>query len=328
MTGPKTAPRRLGWRRPLVLEHSLVDFQVRGFATGPAQTRATLEAAAGSFLDGFNAELATAPDDAPDLADVPAHRRGLAAEGAAMAATLLDAGRVTGMRRTAALHAAHGGRYAYLLHVGSGWALAKLRRRRLGRIGAGAPLLRWLAYDGKGFCEAFFATPRALDRWRTHARRCSAVCEIEYQGVGRSLWFRACGNPDRLAVLVATMPARHHGDLWSGIALAGVYAGGVGADTYRRLAERAAEHRAAAAQGAAFGAEAWRLSGCTPGHADVAVPILTGVPPAVAAQWTWTARQGLTGPDRTADDYREWRLRIQRLATATAVGKAGAEDVA
>ncbi|OJF16225.1 DUF1702 family protein [Couchioplanes caeruleus] len=328
MTGPKTSSRRLGWRRPLVLKHSLVDFQARGFAGGPAGTRATLEAAATSFLDGFNAELATAPDDAPDLSGVLPHHRGLAAEGAAMAATLLDAGRITGTRRTAALHAAYGERYAYLLHVGSGWALAKLRRRRLGRIGAEAPLLRWLAYDGKGFCEAFFATPRALDRWRTHARRCSAVCEIEYQGLGRSLWFRACGDPDRLAALVATMPVHHHADVWSGIALASVYAGGVGADTYQLLAERAADHRAAAAQGAAFGAEAWRLSGFTPDHAATAVPILTGVTPAVAAQWTWTARQGLTGPDHTADDYREWRLRVQRSATATAVGPAGAEDVA
>ncbi|MEV6599832.1 DUF1702 family protein [Actinoplanes sp. NPDC051346] len=323
MTGSK-----MSWRRPLVLRHSLVDFQARGFAREPAATRATLEAAAGSFLDGFNAELATAVDDAPDLSSVPADRRGLAAEGAAMAATLLDAARPSGTRRTAALEAAYGERYAYLIHVGSGWALAKLRRRRLGRIGAGAPLLRWLAYDGKGFCEAFFAGPRAFDRWRTHAHKCSAICEIEYQGLGRSLWFRACGDPDRLAALVSTMPPHHQGDVWSGVALASVYAGGVGPDTYRLLAERAAGHRAAIAQGAAFGAEAWRLSGFTPAHAEVGVPILAGVAPAAAAQWTWTARHQLSGPNRDAHDYREWRMHTQRLATTAAVGPTGAEDAA
>jgi hypothetical protein len=245
-----------------------------------------------------------------------------------MAATMLDAARITGARRTAALHAAYGDRYAYLLHVGSGWALAKLRRRRLGRIGAGAPLLRWLAYDGRGFCAAFFAGPAAFDRWRTHPRRCSAVCEIEYQGLGRSLWFRACGDPDRLAALVATMPAHHHGDVWSGIALAAVYAGGVEPATYRRLAELAAGHRAAAAQGAAFGAEAWRLSGAAPGHAETAVRLLTGTTPAIAADWTWIARRALTGPDRDAGDYREWRLRVQRLAIADPVSPAGTEEAA
>jgi len=328
MTRSMTPPRRLGWRRLLVLRPSLVDFPARGFAAEPAATRATLEAAAGSFLDGFNAELATGPDDPPDLSGTPAFRRGFAAEGAAMAATLLDAGRVGAARRTVALHAAYGDRYAYLLHVGSGWALAKLRRRRLGRIGASAPLLRWLAHDGRGFCAAFFAGPRGFDRWRAHPGRCSAVCDIEYQGLGRSLWFRACGDPDRLADLVATMPSRHRDDVWSGVGLAAVYAGGVGAETYRLLAERAAGHRAATAQGAAFGAEAWRLSGGAPEHVDTAVRILTGASPDTAAAWTWTARRELDGPGRDARDYREWRLRTRRLAATTAVGPAGTEDPA
>ncbi|MFI5495988.1 DUF1702 family protein [Actinoplanes sp. NPDC051859] len=325
MTGSHTAR---GWRRLLVLKDSLVDFEERKFATGPAATRETLEAAARSFLDGFNAELATTPDRAPDLSGVPPVRRGLAAEGAAMAATMLDAVRPSGTRRSAALRSAYGDRYTYLMHVGNGWALAKLHRRRLGRIGVEAPLLRWLAYDGKGFCEAFFATPQQLGRWREHRRPCTATCEIEYQGVGRSFWFRACGDPDRLAALVGTMPQQHHDDLWSGIALAAVYAGGVDADTYGLLAERGAKHRAAVAQGAAFGAEAWRLSGFTPAHAELAVPILAGVTPAVAAQWTWAAREHLGGMARTADDYREWRLRIQRSAAVAEVDSARGEDVA
>ncbi|MBG0566097.1 DUF1702 family protein [Actinoplanes aureus] len=325
MTGSKSPQRRLGWRRPLVLSPSLVDFRARGFATEPAATRATLEAAAGSFLDGYNAELATGPDEPPEL-DTPANRRGFAAEGAAMAATLLDAARISGTRRTDALHAAYGDRYAYLMHVGSGWAMAKLRRRRLGRIGASAPLLRWLAYDGKGFCDAFFAGPRQLDRRRAHAYPCSAVCEIEYQGLGRSLWFRACGDPERVAALVTTMPSRHHGDVWSGIGLAATYAGGAGPGTYELLAERAAEHRPSLAQGAAFAAEAWRLAGGIPEHCDIAVPILAGVTPATASAWTWTAREGLDVPDQDASGYRRWRLRVQRLAAATAVGPAAAEE--
>ncbi|GAA0459717.1 enediyne biosynthesis protein [Paractinoplanes deccanensis] len=323
MTGARTAPHRLGWRRLLVLRPALVDFASRGFATEPAATRAHLEAAAGAFLDGFNAELATGPDDPPDLAATPAPRRGFAAEGAAMATALLDAARPTGTRRTEALHAAYGDRYAYLLHVGSGWAMAKLHRRRLGRIGAPAPLLRWLAYDGKGFCEGFFAGPARLGRWRRHAGPCSAVCEIEYQGLGRSLWFRACGDPDRLAGLITAMPARHHGDLWSGAGLAAAYAGGVDAGAYGLLAERANDHRAALAQGAAFAAEARRLGGDLTEQTDVAVRALAGAEAGEAAAWTWTAREGLDGPSAGASTYREWRRRVQRLAAA-----AGAKDAA
>jgi hypothetical protein len=88
----------------------------------------------------------------------------------------------------------------------------------------------------------------------------------------------------------------------------------------------AAGHRAAAAQGAAFGAEAWRLSGAAPGHAETAVRVLTGTTPAVAADWTWTARRDLTGPGRDANDYRDWRLRIQRLSTADRVSQADTEE--
>ena len=65
--------RPAGWRRLLVLRPALVDFARRGFRTGPADTRATLEAAAGAFLDGFNAELAVPAHGAPDLSVFPEH---------------------------------------------------------------------------------------------------------------------------------------------------------------------------------------------------------------------------------------------------------------
>ncbi len=182
----------IGWRRVMTLRPELVDFAERGFRTRPVATRDRLEACALAFLTGFNAELAVGPDGAPPVDDLPEERRGFAAEGAAMAAALLDAFHPTGGRRLAAVHRAHAERHVYLLHVGTGWALAKLHRRRLGRLGTGDPLLRWLAYDGMGFCQAFFATERTLAgrlRPDRHAGRCPATCAIRYQGLGRSLWF-------------------------------------------------------------------------------------------------------------------------------------------
>ncbi|MGA5299655.1 DUF1702 family protein [Nucisporomicrobium flavum] len=313
-----TAP---GWRRVLRLPPSMVDFERRGFRTGPAQTRTVLEAAARTFLEGYHAELATRPGEPPELSAVPPDRRGFAAEGAAMAAVLLDSLRPAGAPRSAALHAAHDDRYAYLIHVGAGWALAKLRRNRLGRVGAGAPLLRWLAYDGMGFCTAFFAGPRALRRWSHHPGTCPATCDIRYQGFGRALWFRACGDPSAVAASVAALPVRHRDDAWSGVALAATYAGGVADRTYAELYDRAAGHRDALAQGCAFGAEAWRLCAYAPPHAAVAAEVLTGGPPERAAGWTWAARRGLDLPGADAGDYRAWRQRVQAMAAAVQPGR-------
>jgi hypothetical protein len=296
----------------------MVDFERRGFRTEPESARATLQAAASAFLDGYHAELASPVTIAPDLAFVPVDRRGFAAEGAAMAATLLDASRPGGPWRSAALHTAYDERYAYLLHVGAGWALAKLRRRRLGRAGAGAPLLRWLAYDGMGFCAAFFAGPQGLHRWRAHPAACPATCDIRYQGLGRALWFHACGDPATAAAQVAALPERHRDDVWSGIALAATYAGGVAQDAYDQLRDLSAGHHPAVAQGAAFAAEARRRSGHHPPHAAVATQVLTGGSPQRAAEWTWTARRGLDGPDADATHYRTWRQRVQTAAAAAA----------
>ncbi|WP_189077605.1 DUF1702 family protein [Mangrovihabitans endophyticus] len=308
-----TAVRPPGWRRLLVLSPATVDFGRRGFGTEPAATRRTLEAAAGAFLDGYHAQLGT--DGAPDLSGIPPHRRGFAAEGAGMAAALLDGLRPAGVRRLPTLFAAHGDRYDYLIHVGVGWALAKLHRRGPASRDPGAPLLRWLAYDGMGFCRAFFAAEARLRRWAArHPRRCAAGCAIRHQGLGRSLWFRACGDPDRLAGHVAAAPVAHYGDLWSGIGLAAAYAAGVPDSAYERLREVAGAHRAELAQGAAFAAEAWLRSGHVPRHAGVAVPVLTGVPTGRAAAWTWQVRRDLDRPGADAADYQRWRLGVQRLA--------------
>jgi enediyne biosynthesis protein E3 len=304
-----------GWRRLLALSPATVDFDRRGFRTRSTSTRGTLEAAAGAFVIGFNRTLAVPAGHVPDLAELPQHRRGFAVEGAAMAAALLDLVTPGRGRRLPAVEERYGERYVYLIQVGTGWAMAMLRRRRLGPLGGRYPLLRWLAYDGMGFCRAYFASPRGLRRWFRHSTApCAATCAIQYQGFGRSLWFRECADPDAVAGQVARLPAQHIADAWSGVGLAASYALGIGAGGYERLRTLAGDHGAALAQGAAFAAEAWRRSGHLPPRAGMAIRTLTGIEPAEAADWTWRARQGVDGAGASAEDYYRWRARIQQYA--------------
>jgi enediyne biosynthesis protein E3 len=296
------------FRRPLALPASLVDFEVRGFSTEPVAVRRSLEAAARAFLDGYHAELAGRANEPPDLSSVPPDRRGFAAEGAAMAASVL-----LSTRRSRVLHEAYDDRYAYLMHIGHGWAMAKLHRRRPGPTGVDAPLLRWLAYDGMGFCQEFFARRR-----RRHPAVCPPTCAIRHQGVGRALWFRGCGDPATVAAHASRLPERHGEDVWSGIGLAATYAGGVSPACYDELAALARDNGAALAQGAAFAAEARRLAGETPPHTVVAVGVLAGATPERAAEWTWAARRGLDRPGAGAAAYQSWRHRVQQMAAAEA----------
>ena len=64
-------------RPPLLLQMSpaIVDFDRRGFRSGPSETRAVLEAAARAFVTGFNAELAMPRAVAP-VPGIPTRARG------------------------------------------------------------------------------------------------------------------------------------------------------------------------------------------------------------------------------------------------------------
>jgi hypothetical protein len=309
--------RPTGWRRALYLEQSAVDFDVRGFSGTPAATRNVLEDCGSAFLHGFNRELGTPAGTVPDLSGLAAHRRGFGVEGAAMAACLRDQFRPFGSpRRLGALHERYAERYIYLLHVGVGWAMAKLHRSHPPYPRLTGGLLGWLAYDGWGFCRGFFAGSDALRRWVRHPGACEPVCGIRYQGLGRSLWFRDCGTPERIARRIAGLPTPHAGDLWSGVGLAATYAGGVDPAAYPALRELSGRNWPALAQGAAFGAEAWRRSGHTPAHAVTAVAALAGTDVDQAARWTLTTRTELDRPDATAAGYQLWRFRVQQLAGA------------
>ncbi|WP_341720578.1 DUF1702 family protein [Micromonospora sp. FIMYZ51] len=307
-----------GWRRLLYQSDELADFGNRGFRTTPVELRHRLETVARTFLGGFNAGLAT-PGTAPPLfTDQPAHLRGFAVEGLAMQASLMDL-LVPGRRRLPRVVEAHGPHHTHLVHVGVGWALAKLRRP--GWIGLHGldPLLRWLALDGWGFATGFFADARGLRQLTLHQRRCSDRCAIRYQGLGRSMWFRGCGSPIAVADLVDALPAWHHGDAWSGVGLAVGYAGGADADALRVLRERAGRHCPDLGQGAAFAAAAWRRSGGSPAPLAATVQTFAGTDVDTAADWTVEAESGLRAGQCGPGEYQVWRQRIRARAQLAAI---------
>jgi hypothetical protein len=196
---------------------------------GPA-IRERLRTIGEAFLEGYHAALL---DDDPERlaaridAIVPAEFRGFACEGAGMGLAVGDClapWRPPRLRRFAEGPGRH---QAWIVHVGAGWAYARLpvgverAARRLDPAG------RWFAVDGYGFHQGFFRGPRYIEGHEPPRRLSPFGCCAFDHGLGRSLWFVKAGHPERLAAAVAAFPPERQPRLWGGIGLAAAYAGGV-----------------------------------------------------------------------------------------------------
>ncbi|WP_307848354.1 DUF1702 family protein [Microbispora oryzae] len=255
-----------------------------------------------AFAKGYNRALT----GIPDVSDLPHRLHGFAFEGAAMSCALLDTITMSGNRRLRALEESTRGSYVHLIHVGAGWAMARLRRTRW--QGVAHPMLRWLAWDGWGFHQAYFHPRRVFhDHWIERGAR-GATRPIRDQGAGRALWFRTGSDPRLIARLIEEFPEHRRSDLWAGIGLAAAYTGL--SRPMDELLAAGAGHRAHLAQGAAFAAKAHVLSGHVPPGSARDIEVLTGVAPDLAAEWTDRALARVPRADSPLD-YERWRAEIR-----------------
>lgn len=282
-----------------------------GLRQASESVRLRLQQVADTFLEGYRASLTDSGLDVlgEQLEKTTSEFRGFAYEGAAMGLDLLDqlkpwrSGRIESfLRGQAAPH-------KYMVHVGVGWSIARLRWRLKTRLARLDPLLRWLAVDGFGFHQGYF-------HWQRHAQGENAPSFLHGyglrafdQGLGRSLWFVEGASPERIGRSIATFPISRQGDLWSGVGLACAYAGGAEAADLAVLRFISNGFRSHLAQGAAFAAAARDHAGNPSPSTELACRCLCGVPARyaidVCSQELWVAQRAAENP------YQVWRQRIQ-----------------
>jgi hypothetical protein len=290
-------------------------FERRGFAPAAAAPQARLEAIGRTFIAGYNAWLAR--DLGGELARVPAELHGFAIEGAAMAGALIDQLAPWRPRRWAQLFADRP-EHVYMLHVGAGWAVARLGRSLRRAIARRDPLLGWLIADGWGFHQAYFQPAR----WAGGQRRLPAswgyAARAVDQGIGRALWFIAGADPARVANQIAWFGPQRRADLWSGVGLAATYAGGCAPADLAALPALAGRCRAQLAQGAAFAATARHIAGNPADHTDAAAAALAGRSAEELARLAQDLRPA-PPHDPAGASYETWRARLaEALATRRA----------
>ena len=265
-------------QRFLKIDQSEVEFERRGFVCSKADIRVRLESIGRFFLQGYHAALLEADPNllAGTLNHIDQHHRGFAYEGAAMALALMDGVSFRGDGFSRFL-AGDGKQHVFMLHVGAGWAYARLpwmRWRIETVIKKLHPVLRWLVMDGYGFHEGYFHGSHQ-QRLRDSVSRLSLDARhVFYQGLGRSLWFAKGANAQEISASISLLPLLYHNDAWSGIGLACAYAGGMGQNAIAELQRQAGMHAPALAQGAAFAAKARQFAGNPAQHTEDACAML------------------------------------------------------
>lgn len=287
-------------------------FARRGFPGVGSPARGRLERVAGTFVDGYHAGLL---DDRPEslghrLNAFDSEVRGFAFEGAAMALALLDVLTFWRRNRVRAFLDGPGSLHCYMVHVGVGWALARLGRRPGRWLPRFDPLLGWLIVDGYGFHEGFFDWRRHVGEQVVPERLAGYERRMFDHGLGRCVWFVDGAEVGRISGTIGAFSAGRRGDLWSGVGLACGYAGGVDRGEMEALRAACGMHLPQVAQGVAFAAKARQRANNMAPHTEEACSVLCGLPASEAAAVTDAALEGLP-TNGTEPMFEAWQKRIQ-----------------
>jgi len=301
-------------RRLLGISQQETQFSKRGFQARSIEIQHRLEQVGNTFVAGYHAALL---DNQPDRLSqqLDNHHtpefRGFAYEGAAMALALQDSLLPWRQNRLAQFLHQVGHPHIYMIHVGVGWAWARLPRvfsRDLTKLD---PLLGWLAIDGYGFHEGYFHWPQTVSQHTIPHTIQGYQQQVFDQGLGRSLWFIYGADSERIIQTIKQFPQSRQADLYSGLGLAATYAGELDEASLSQLVEEASPFGPQLAQGAAFAAKARQRAGNLTPYTDCACQIFCGRTATAAAQVTDEALVDLPEGDAAQPAYALWRQRIQ-----------------
>lgn len=317
--------RRLFGIRPVE-----VTFDRRGFDRGAPEAVERLERIGAVFVEGYHAGLEhPEPGElAGALRRIETEYQGFAFEGAGMALALLD--RVTPWRRSRlrTFLSGPGEPHVYMVTIGAGWAWARLGSNLTSMLEGLDPLLGWLALDGYGFHEGYFHPRRTIEEQKLPRQVKGYSARVFDTGVGRSLWFVSCADPDAAAERIRRFEATRQADLWAGIGLATSYAGGAGTAGVERLLELVGPHRASLAQGAAFAAKARARAGTPAEHTKRVVEAICATSVDLAAKVCDSELPGPHGAEAASADFpafEHWRSSIRRTLGRGFGGEAAQE---
>jgi len=137
----------------------------RGFTVSDPVVQSRLETIGQAFVHGYHAALVQPHPAAltAELNKLDLELCGFAYEGAGMGLALLDLLAPWPSRYLLSFLHGPGQPHAYMIQIGVGWALARLKRPVAGWLQRLDPVVNWLLLDGYGFHETYFGWQRVLN---------------------------------------------------------------------------------------------------------------------------------------------------------------------
>ena len=255
------------------------DAEATAFSRGDSPTWQHLKTAVRAAVAGYHTVLDSGRLTVlvPALERFPLELRGYAYEGAAMGLTGLDCF-LPGKSRLTQYMNGPGAPHIFMVHIGAGEALARLRRRPepflLTRMAD--PVLRWLVMDGYGFHQGFFTPARYVGQQFVPGYLSPYARRVFDQGLGRSLWFTCGAQVPDIERTIAGFPLRRQPDLWLGVGVACTYVGGVCESAVEELRAAAGTNCAQLAVGSAFVAKGRHQAGNPLPDTNLACGVLCG----------------------------------------------------
>lgn len=265
------------------------------FSQGRSASWQHLESVVLTALAGYHLTLESSNLQVlvPRLDEIPLEMRSYAYEGAAMGLVGLDM-LLPWKKRLRAYMAGPGAPHIYMVHIGAGEALALMNRNPEPFIAALEDrVICWLVMEGYGFNKGFFHSRRYIGEQKVPTRFSPYGRRIFDQGLGRSIWFLAGANVERIEATLALFPQTRQADLWVGIGVACTYVGGVDRSTVEALRTAAGPYVPQMAMGAAFVAKGRQLAGNPVPHTDLVCQTLWGLDAEGAAAYTTRAFENL-----------------------------------
>lgn len=269
--------------------------EATSFSKGSTDKWRHLEKAVLSAIEGYHATLDSSSLEVlvPRLDQVELELRGYAYEGAAMGLTGLDC-MLPWKKRLQAYMAGPGAAHIYMVHIGAGEALARLRRHPepfIARLKDRT--ICWLVMDGYGFHEGFFSRQHYVEEQAIPMHLSPYARRIFDQGLGRSIWFTAGADIERIGATIATFAQTRQADMWLGIGVGCTYVGGLSRAEIEALSRIAGPYKSYMAVGAAFVAKGRKRASNPTHHTELACEVLCNLTADQAAHETDTAFQDL-----------------------------------
>jgi enediyne biosynthesis protein E3 len=146
------------------------------------------------------------------------------------------------------------------VYVGLGWAIAKLNLPFLEIVKELDTQLYFRIADGCGYYDGSFRRRPTVLSQQLPAYLPAAAMPIYDQGVGRSIWYSAKTDINKIHSLIETFPVNRQADMWRGIGIAVAYVGGSNNEDLKTLLHYAGTNGPQLAYGAALAARSRMLA--------------------------------------------------------------------